>query len=656
MRFTRIHITQWRNFRNVTIEPPSETKLICLVGENGTGKSSLFELIAALSHHFGLAPGVDAPRGQPFTEKHHIAAEFTFSQGANWVFDGLPNADASLSAVTGWNGTLELLSVIDESGVQSTTITAGGTTTDPIQAARLIVNAVRQKQQILYLAIDADRAYPQIGINAQNLASEVIAQGTSDDVIARQLKGKSHQRSSSMYSDWEQNVLARRYKAAKQHYEASVIAARQQNGQPVPRDPDDHYREQLRAVLPHLHFVGASIDTNSLEFDSAGTPLRFWQLSGGEREVAFIIGQIERFGLKNGLLLIDEPELHLNPDLVRQWVSFLRENVEDGQVWIATHSMEAVEAAGTDSTYVLMREPESRLVTSTPRLSGKPIISTLSAALGTPGFSLTSLAFIFVEGEPHTNEVQRFFALNGGTSEARFIPGGSCHDVIRKVQHVNELAVAAEDQLHVGAIIDRDFRSQSDIQAITAKTNCFILPCHEVENLFLHPPSLDELIRQNNTTLQGSDLVRSTADKMAGQWILQRSLYATDFGRTLCNGLEVPRMARELAGKSEWISIDGNQSAFVSALSSMLTKAPAEAATLQAAILDSVSEWRRIRMKSDLWKWCLGKETLAQIYRPVGYITSGALESSMVAAWRRRSDLISSEVADLRAYVSSLLT
>ena len=79
-------------------------------------------------------------------------------------------------------------------------------------------------------------------------------------------------------------------------------------------------------------------------FDTTGLELSFHQLSGGEREIAFLVGQIDRFRLREGIFLIDEPELHLNADLIRAWVSYLTSTVSVGQIWLATHSLEAVEA------------------------------------------------------------------------------------------------------------------------------------------------------------------------------------------------------------------------------------------------------------------------------------------------------------------------
>ena len=75
MRIRKIQIDRWRNFENVAIELREDASLVCLVGANGTGKTHLLELISACAHHFGLSPGIEIPRGDPFKDEHSISAE-----------------------------------------------------------------------------------------------------------------------------------------------------------------------------------------------------------------------------------------------------------------------------------------------------------------------------------------------------------------------------------------------------------------------------------------------------------------------------------------------------------------------------------------------------------------------------------------------------
>jgi hypothetical protein len=108
------------------------------------------------------------------------------------------------------------------------------------------------------------------------------------------------------------------------------------------------------------------------------------------------------------LFLLDEPELHLNADLIRSWVAYLTSTVTSGQIWLATHSLEAVEAAGQQATFILERNPKTRKVDSLARLDTRPVLSALARAVGTPAFSISQLRFVFVEGEASVGERERF--------------------------------------------------------------------------------------------------------------------------------------------------------------------------------------------------------------------------------------------------------
>jgi hypothetical protein len=189
------------------------------------------------------------------------------------------------------------------------------------------------------------------------------------------------------------------------------IRAARLKGQPEPNFSDHFqgYKEALQKVLPHVAFTGVDPRKRTLLFDTTGLELSFNQLSGGEREIAFLIGQLDRFGLRQGLFLLDEPELHLNADLIRTWVAFLTGTVETGPIWLATHSLEAVEAAGQQATFVLERNEVTRKVENVARLDSRPVLSALSRAVGTPAFSIAQLRFVFVEGEESVGERERFF-------------------------------------------------------------------------------------------------------------------------------------------------------------------------------------------------------------------------------------------------------
>lgn len=64
-------------------------------------------------------------------------------------------------------------------------------------------------------------------------------------------------------------------------------------------------------------------------------------LSAGEKEVLYGYLRIRNSAPKHSIILLDEPELHLNPKLVRSLPSFYRQylgSALDNQIWLVTHS------------------------------------------------------------------------------------------------------------------------------------------------------------------------------------------------------------------------------------------------------------------------------------------------------------------------------
>lgn len=341
--------------------------------------------------------------------------------------------------------------------------------------------------------------------------------------------------------------------------------------------------------------------------------------SGGAREIAFLIGQIERFQLRRGLLLIDEPELHLNPDLLRNWLAFLRDTVNEGQVWIATHSLEAVEVAGPMATFVFERDPARRTVTSPALLAGRPVLSALSAAVGSPAFAISRLRFIYVEGDRQSRERERFFAVCGDPESNRFLEGGSCHEVLRRLSDVTTLALETDEQLHVGGVIDRDFRTDAERDALLARGAVHVLGCHEVENLYLQPEVLAVLLsRAGRDASEALSVVQNSADEYAGLWIVQHC--AANFSKQR----DVPKAALVPLSDSTWLQLQAEWAQRRSA-SSASVDAP-DRSEWEVLLDSAYSEFQSARSEPEWYRHCLGKQTLGKVASSLGFKSAEVLE------------------------------
>lgn len=647
MQVIRVKISKWRNLRHVDLAVDPSASLVCLVGENGAGKSAVLELISTAAHHLGIAQGVEMARGNPFDEDHDV--EVVVRVPMTDLPLPVDLVDRLTTSSESWNGELRLASRRGPDGWQGVVITALGVSAAfASEVGQVVVSTLRQRNETQHLYLDADRSYPPIQIEPHRFG-EIWQQDWDSPEFTRQW---AHRPTRTLYEEWMKYFIGVEERCATEHV-TSIRRARD-SGEPEPVfvDPFDNYRATLSRVLPHLRFVGveSSGQRRTPLFDSAGLELSFARLSGGEREIAFLVGQIERFRLRRGLLLIDEPELHLNPDLLRTWLAFLRDSVEEGQVWIATHSLEAVEVAGPTSTFVFERDPNSRTVTAPRVLAGRPVLSALSAAVGSPAFAISRLRFIYVEGDRQSRERERFYAVCGADSVNRFLEGGSCREVLRRLKDIKALATETDEQLHVGGVIDRDFHTNDDLARLQSESSVHILGCHEIENLYLYPEAIRLLLsRAERDPDSAPDLIRDCADASAGLWIAQHAA-----ARFSSAGNPVPKGAITALSTANWAltQSDWENRRAESEAAVELPSRQVWVELLQSAL----AEFQTDRQAADWYRRCLGKQTLGGLAAALDFRSSEALERNVLALWKADLVSIPADLVGLRTYVDGLTT
>ena len=645
MRIRNIRIKQWRNFENIELQLDHDAGLVCIVGANGTGKSHLLELIATCVHKLGLSQGVEIPRGDPFNDQHRFCLQFYLAEG---IGDDIDSKLQQESAFFKWDRTLTINS---ENGPEigcRTTIRAGGITdtNESENFAQCVVGQLQQSNAVHFLSLDADRAYPKKNLNVNQIAEayEIDWEGVE------YTKGRSYRKTSTLYDEWIKYFLAQENQSGTQLIKETRLARQSGAEDPKFKDHFLEYKDDLISVLPHLVFTGVDSKRHTLLFDTTNLELSFDQLSGGEREIAFLIGQVDRFGLRQGIFLLDEPELHLNTDLIRSWVAYLTNSVQTGQIWLATHSLEAVEAAGQQATFVLERNLVSKKVDSISRLDKRPILSALSRAVGTPAFSISQLIFVFIEGEEGIGERERFRKLAGLPQDIRFMECGSCNEVLRRVDMIKSLSKEAGVEIRIGGMVDRDFRSCREAKGMS-DDRIFVLPVHEVENFFLHPSTLQFLLKQNGKSeLIATDLIRDTSDKRAGSWIFQNAM-ATNNAKKL---RKISSHVKEQAKSLSWVEIGDNQDAAIKKIIDSTDFSNDEIKKFQNLLKISIATYKRNRTQDTLWKICEGKQAINDVACKCGYAGMRALELASFVAWNRPDVQISVELSKFRDFLLKL--
>lgn len=204
----------------------------------------------------------------------------------------------------------------------------------------------------------------------------------------------------------------------------------------------------------------------------------------------------------DALLIIDEPEIYLHPDVQRQLLSLLRDIGPD--ILIATHSTEMMTEADPDEILIIDKHHKSA-----KRLHD---VQGVQEALETVGsvqiITLTRLArnrrILFVEGVNDFTILRRFARclrleqLASGTDITAVESGGfSSWERIKALSWGFDKTFGCS--IIMGAIFDRDFRCNEEISAILKELQETLTLAHihlrkEIENYLLVPVVIDRAV------------------------------------------------------------------------------------------------------------------------------------------------------------------
>ncbi len=651
--------------RDVRVDVPPDAKFVCLVGENGTGKSTVLELLTWSAHVLGLASQAPLKRPGPtvtgrdydvritvdLTGRDDLVAAVAGLESGRFV-DALASWDRTLTAeARGWAGATPppmppgVNSGSNPDGGYWYRLVAGGIAEEALstELAGQLSGTLRSLPELLHLYIDAERVFPPGEVQDQ----EILQLARQDMTLPDWIKGQAAQLTQNLYLEWMRSMLGRQQRLQGEYYQEALAAANDGRSIAAPGDLLAGYRQGLAEVLPHLQFVRLDQERRRLIFDSAGEELTYEELSGGERELAFLVGQIDRFGVRDGLFLLDEPELHLNAELLRGWLDYLRGTVRNGQAWVATHSLEAAEVAGPEATLVLERD-DDRLVRRCVRLADRPALATLAAALGTPAFSVARSRFILIEGTRESRERERYAAVLATTSADRFIEADSSTEVMAQAAALRLLA-SQEEQLRVAAIVDGDFRDDAERQRLLADEGVFVLPVLEIENFFLQPNLLERLLADANKPPDALRLLQGRSDPFAAKWAFE--LAKTRHGWS--DGLgTAPKLGSELG----WDAVEEDTAAAAASIASGFELiADIDRARRRVALKDALEEYVTVRQDLEaIWKRCFGKQVLRGISADLGFRDASFLESRAAVLWRSGEVERTRESEDLRKYLDSV--
>lgn len=210
----------------------------------------------------------------------------------------------------------------------------------------------------------------------------------------------------------------------------------------------------------------------------------------------------------NSLVVVDEPEVYLHPDIQRQLLGIVRDIGAD--VMLATHSSEII--AEADPTEIIMVDKRRRKAERLQNIVG--VQRALELVGSSQNITLTALAksrrVLFVEGLDDFRLLRRFarkLGMHDLSSGVGITPlqSGGFGSWQRITILASGIAEALGASLMIGAVYDRDYFCNEQISAVLDQlaeslTLAWVLERKEIENYLLVPEAIDRaIVRVLNT-------------------------------------------------------------------------------------------------------------------------------------------------------------
>ncbi len=312
---------------------------------------------------------------------------------------------------------------------------------------------------------------------------------------------------------------ANKYTNVKGEMAASYIKELLAEEAGIPRSQQSSLTNTLKDLFatffPEKKFLGPqATPEGGLKFPvvtQSGNRHDLDELSAGEKEILYGYLRIRNSAPQYSIILLDEPELHLNPRLIRGLPQFYKRNLGEAlgnQIWLVTHSDALLrEVVGRESYNVFHMLPCNSVQKGESQLKPLSATADLDLALVDLVGDLASYRpggkVVIFEGGGDTDFDQRVTStLFPELQEKANLISGSNKIRVRALQETLDNA-SKKGQLpfQFFSVTDRD----SGPPAQSSSMNVFSWNVYHIENYFLEPKFISRVLSSLN---MGSTLRR----------------------------------------------------------------------------------------------------------------------------------------------------
>jgi len=486
MYVKQIQIGKFRHLKDIVLgpfpTPPPASDLVALAGPNGGGKSSILELVGhALSNAWSLGWGIS--RSFP---------ESSFEVTLGLTPDELRLLRQHTETAPPYAPAEKVLEQLMKEPVyyRAFNFPAGEYNKNPpLQnwTHELVTAALRNNyKRPLGFFLQSSRTYRNQGFDRNKL------------FIYEQLSKVDHvwslafNTADAQYQDMFDWLVQQPYHYFRRlgSYEHRKTLGQLNPNEVRPADPLVPYDELLQKLFPgySLSMGKQEIPSNLFVNLPSGEEVPFADLSSGEKEVFFTLAFFLRNDVSNAIIVIDEPEMHLHPELSRLLVRTMQAIKPGNQIWLATHNGEIIDEVGRDKTIYITRDRDTRTAKATPATDESNAISSLRDMFGYSGYIGVAKTMVFLEGAGASADRKVFTRLFPEHAGAlKFVPAGGCDTMPRLNAALTSLLESTFSWCRFYLLRDKDYLTAKHIEKYSAHPSgrLRVLSRNQIENYLL---------------------------------------------------------------------------------------------------------------------------------------------------------------------------
>jgi energy-coupling factor transporter ATP-binding protein EcfA2 len=265
-------------------------------------------------------------------------------------------------------------------------------------------------------------------------------------------------------------------------------------------------KELFQTFFPDKEFLGPTpTPEGTLRFPvktSDGATHDLNELSAGEKEVLYGYLRLRNSAPKFSIVLLDEPELHLNPRLIKGLPAFYHKhlgNALHNQIWLITHSDALLREAVGNEGYSVFHMQAATITTSkqvTPLLAKEGLQRAVIDLVGDLASYRPDAKLIIFEGENSEFDQRMATTLFPILQEKVNIVSAGNKQRVKGLHEVLKVALdKGEVPMRIFSIVDSDAETESPIT-----DQSYAWDVYHIENYLLEPKFILKVVKDLGLT------------------------------------------------------------------------------------------------------------------------------------------------------------